>query len=132
MAGEHIEIAVDIAHVDVEMHGALRAVDQHRDAAGVRQLHHVLHRHLGAERIRHLGDRHHLGARPEQLLELLDEEIAVLVDRRPFDHRAVTLAQEMPGHDVGMVLHDREHDLVALAERRAVGRRDEVHRRVMG
>jgi hypothetical protein len=30
-------------------------------------------------------------------------------------HRALALAQEMPGHDVGMVLHDREHDLVALA-----------------
>ena len=27
--------------------------------------------------------------------------------------------QEIPGHDVGMVLHDGEHDLVALADMRA-------------
>ena len=76
-------------------------------------LHDFFHRHDSAERVRHLRDRHHLGARREQLLEFVEQEIAVVVDRRPFDHRAVALAQEMPRHDVGMVLHDREHDLVA-------------------
>ena len=49
----------------------------------------------------------------EQLLEFVEQEIAVVVDRSPSDHRALALAQEMPRHDVGMVLHDREHDLVA-------------------
>ena len=29
------------------------------------------------------------------------------------------LAQEVPGHDVGVVLHDGEHDLVALADMQA-------------
>ena len=28
----------------------------------------------------------------------------------------LALAQEVPGHDVGVVLHDREDDLVALAD----------------
>ena len=65
----------------------------------------------------------------KQLLELVDEEIALLVHRRPFDHRALALAQEMPGHDVGVVLHDREHDLVARLDalaRERIG--DEVDR----
>jgi hypothetical protein len=113
VAGEDVEIAVDVLHVDVEMHRGLAAVDQHRNAARMRELHHLLDRHDGAERIRHLRDRDQLGARRQQLLEFVDQEIAFVVDRRPFDHRAVALAQEMPGHDVGMVLHDREHDLVA-------------------
>ena len=56
---------------------------------------------------------------PEQLLEFVEEEIAVVVDRRPFDDGAAALAMEMPGHDIGMVLHDREHDLVALADHHA-------------
>ena len=48
-------------------------------------------------------------------------------DRRPLQHRALALAQEVPRHDVGVVLHDREHDLVALADLRAAeGLRDEV------
>jgi hypothetical protein len=33
------------------------------------------------------------------------------------------LAVEMPRHDVGMMLHDREHDLVALADHHAAERR---------
>ena len=95
----------------------------------MREAHDLLDRHRRAERVRHLRDGDHLRARAEQLLEFVDEEIAVLVDRRPLDHRAVALAQEVPGDDVGVVLHDREHDLVAfldalLAER--VG--DEVDR----
>ena len=122
VAGEDVEIAIEIAHVDVEMHGALRAVDQHRNAARMRELDDLLHRHRGAERVRHLRDGDHLGARAEQLLEFVDEEVAFVVDRRPFDHRALALAQEMPGHDVGMVLHDREHDLVARLDALATER----------
>ena len=57
-----------------------------------------------------------LGPRRQQLLEFVDQEIAFVVDRRPFDHGAMALPEEMPGHDVGMVLHDREHDLVALPD----------------
>ena len=52
----------------------------------------------------------------EQLLERVEQEVAVVGDRRPFQHRALPLAQEVPGHDVGVVLHDGEHDLVALAD----------------
>ena len=33
VAGDDVEIGVESAHVDRQMHGALRAVDQHRDAA---------------------------------------------------------------------------------------------------
>jgi len=66
---------------------------------------------------------------PEQLLELVEQEIAVLVDRRPFDHRALALTQEVPRHDVGMVLHDREHDLVAFLDALATeGIGDQVDR----
>ena len=60
-----------------------------------------------------MRDGDQLGARADELLELVDEKMAFVVDRRPFDHRALALAQKMPWHDVGVVLHDREHDLVA-------------------
>ncbi len=55
----------------------------------------------------------------KQLLEFLDEEIAVLIDGRPFDHGAAALAVEMPGHDVGVVFEDGEDDLVALVDHQA-------------
>ena len=129
MAGHHIEVAVDVLHIDIHMHGGLRAIDQHRNAARMRKLNDFLYRHDGAERIRHLRDRHHFGARAEQLLEFANEEVAVIIDRRPFDHRAETLAEEVPRDDIGMVLHDREHDLVAFPQPHAAeARRDEIDR----
>ena len=65
----------------------------------------------------------------KKLLEFVDEEIALVVDWCPFDHGALALAQEVPGHDVGVVLHDREDDLVPLPDRHAAeGIRDEVDR----
>jgi hypothetical protein len=63
-----------------------------------------------------MRDRDQLGALGQQLLEFLDVEGAVIVHRHPDQHRALALAQEMPRHDVGMVLHDGEHDLVALPD----------------
>ena len=59
---EDIEIAIEVLHVRREMHGALAAVHEHRNAARMRELHDLFHRHDGAERIRHLRDRDDLGA----------------------------------------------------------------------
>ncbi len=58
-------------------------------------------------------DRHDLGARADQRVERVQIDAAVIIDIEPFQHRALALAQEVPGHDVGVVLHHREHDLVA-------------------
>ena len=74
VAGEGIEVAIEVLHVDREMHRALAAVDQHGDAAGMRDPDHLLDRHDGAEHVRHVGDGDHLGARGEQRLELVEQK----------------------------------------------------------
>jgi hypothetical protein len=51
-----------------------------------------------------------------ELFVVLDQEVAVVVHRRPLDDGSAPLAQKMPGHDVGVVLHDREDDLVPLPD----------------
>ena len=108
---------------------ALRAVDQHRNAARVRDPRHLFHRHQRAQHVGHVGDRDHFGARTDEFLEFVEQEISLVVDRRPLDHRALALAQEMPRHDVGVVLHDREDDLVARLDALAPERiGDEVDR----
>ena len=54
-------------------------------------------------------------------------ERAVGLDVDPFQHHPLPLAQEVPGHDVGVMLHHREHDLVpGLEPRRGPGVADEV------
>ena len=116
VAGEYVEIGVQLAHVDAEVHGRLAAVDEHGNAALVRQADDLADRHQRAEHVRHVGDGDELGARGQQPLELLQQQLAVVGDRRPLQDRAVALAMEVPRHDVGVMLHDRQDDLVALAD----------------
>ena len=61
-------------------------------------------------------DRDELRPVRQPLLELLDMEHAQIVNWHPDQFRALPLADEMPRHDVGMMLHDRDDDLVALAD----------------
>jgi hypothetical protein len=81
----------------------------------------------GSQRIGHLGDGDDLGPGRQQLLEFLDEKVAILIDGRPLEHDTVPLAVEMPGHDVGVMLHDGEHHFVArLQHHAAIALRHEV------
>jgi hypothetical protein len=94
----------------------LAAVDEHLDAALMGDAADFLHVHHRAEHVRHVGDRHQLGAVGQRLAEIIKIEIALVVDADPDDLRALALAQEMPRHDVGVMLHDGDDDLVALAD----------------
>ncbi len=84
---------------------------------------HIRHR---AQHVAHVRDGDHLRLRPDGGAHRVHVERAVLGEPHPAQHGAVALAQEMPGHDVGMVLHDRQHDLVARLDPRAERRGDQV------
>ena len=128
MAGEAVEVTVHVAHVDWQMHRPLATVDEHRNAAGMRDPAHLLDRHDGAEDVRHVGDGDYSRPVGQELFEFVDQEGPVVGDRRPFDDGALPLTMEIPRHEVGVVFHDREDDLVALAEVHTVGSRDQVDR----
>ncbi|MCY1238885.1 hypothetical protein D9M72_516440 [compost metagenome] len=129
MAGHHVPVAIDVLDVDRHVHGTLAAVDQNRDAAFASDAADLLDRNHRTQRIRHMGDGDELGAVRQAFDEVFDVERAVLVHRRPDKLGALTLTDEVPGNDVGVVLHDRQHDLVTLAElRHAVAIGDRVDR----
>ena len=63
------------------------------------------------------------------LLEPVEQKISIVIDIHPFQDGALALAQKMPGYDIGVVLHDRQNDLVAfLDEGFAEGSRDQIDR----
>jgi len=127
VAGEDVEVRVERLHVDLEVHGALAAVDQHRDVAGMGAGDHVGDRHDGAGDVGHVRDRDHLRAWRERRLEGVEIEAAVVAHVDELQHRALPLAQEVPRHDVGMMFENGDDDLVARADyRRGEGRGDEV------
>ena len=75
-----------------------------------------LRRRDGAERVRDLRERDELRARAEQLLVLLEEDLAAVVDRHDAQAGARLRAELLPRHDVGVVLEPGDDDLVALAD----------------
>ena len=71
--------------------------------------------------------RDQLRPRPDRVDHLLRVERAVGLDVDPLQHHPLPLAQEVPGHDVGVMLHHAQHDLVARLEpRRRPGVADHV------
>ncbi len=127
MAGEDVEVAIERAQVDGNARRRLAAIDQHLGAGGVREPHDALDRQHCAGDIGDVGDRDELGARPDQRREFRHVEPAGGVDRRRHELDADTIAQQLPGHDVGVMLHDGEEHLIAgLQEGRTPAVGDEV------
>ena len=73
----------------------------------------------------HHGDQ--LGARVQQLFVFIEQQFAALVDGRDAQDGLFFLAQNLPGHDVGVVLHGGDDDFVAgLDMSAAIGVGDQV------
>jgi len=127
VGAEDVEVAVEGTHVDMRVNRRLAAVEQHRHAPGVGEADDLGGGRDGAQHVRHMGDGDEPGTRADETGKVVDVERAVVADARPFQHRALALAQEVPRHDVGVVLHLGQHDLVARPdERREEALGDEV------
>ncbi len=73
-------------------------------------------RNRRGEDIRHMRDRDYLRALRQQAFEMFERKTAVFVNLQPFQHGAFAFAQKVPRHDVGVVLHRGENDLVAFLD----------------
>ena len=88
---------------------------------------HLARRRHSAERVRHLRQRDDARAGSEELLVLVEQDVAVVVDRGDAQPRARLEAELLPRHDVGVVLEPGDDDLVACFHVAAApGLRDEV------
>ena len=65
-----------------------------------------------------MGHSDQFGARAYGINHRLRVKIAVGVTVNPFQHHALTFAQQVPRHDVGVVFHDRKNNLVACLQAR--------------
>src|SRR3984885_3763221 len=72
----------------------------------------LAHGHYGSERIRHLRNGHELGARVEELLILVEENLSAVVHGDHPQARTLLTSELLPGDDVGVMLQVRNDDLV--------------------
>ena len=129
MAGEGKEVAVDVADVDLHVRDALRAVDDGDSADAVRLLDDFLDVVLEAQDVRDLRHGDDLRFLRDLRLDVFLREVAVLLKVDVLERRARRLGDELPRHEVAVVLRDGDDDLIAsldIAEAIAVG--DEVQR----
>ena len=127
VAGEGVEIAVERLHVHLHVRHGLRAIHQHGNVVAVRQFDHSLERIDRAERIRDVRDGDQLRSRPEQFRKFVEQQLAVVVDRSDAKLGALFVAQNLPRHDVGVMLHcGDQHFVAGLNVGAAKGLRDQI------
>src|SRR2546425_1285663 len=87
----------------------------------------VSNRQYRSERVRNMGDGNQGRPWPKALLELVHYQFTVIVNRCDDKSRARLLRDQLPRHDVRMVLEGGNQDLVpGLQMRSSVAGRDEV------
>ena len=114
---EHIEVGIEVTHVDFQVRGSLCAIYEHGNAVAVGNGYHLLHRIYGAEHIRHVAHRHEAGILRQQILKCLHLYLSAAVHRHHAQIDALVALNELPRHNVGVMLHCRHYNLVAVAQR---------------
>ena len=115
VAGEGDQVGAEAGHVDRQLRDGLRGVHHHRRADGVAHRGDLGDRVDGAEHVGDVGHRDDLGPLVDQALVRRRGQVepALVGDVEPAQRGAGPLGQQLPRHDVGVVLHHRDDDLVA-------------------
>lgn len=129
MSGEDVELGVQRLDVYFYMGDGLGAIQQDGHAVFVGYADEFVDGVDRAEHVGDVGDGHESGAFAEQVLVFVQAEFAFLGDGNHPEGDAFAGGLELPGHDVGVVLHGGDNDLVAgLHAGVAKGGCDEVDR----
>ena len=129
MTGEGEEIAIEILDVDRHVRNALRPIEDRDRAGGVGLGNHLLRRIDRAKAVADMGEGDKFRPLGEQFGVVLLVDPAIWSDPDMPEPGPLFLGDQLPRHDVRVVLHCGEHDQVARFEIRpapTVG--DEVDR----
>src|SRR5262249_20335415 len=129
VSGKGVEVTVQSLHVDFKMGHSLCTIDQYRNTFLVCQLYNLADRIQGPKRIRDVCDRDDLCAGCEECFKLGKQQLATIIDGSDPQLCASFLAQNLPGHDVRMMLHGGDqHFIATLNMSAAIGLGHQVNR----
>ena len=123
MCAEGIEVGIECLHIDLDMGHALCAIYGKGYIVLVGDAYHLTD---GVDRTQHVGhvsDRHQAGAFIEELHIFIHADFALVGDGYHTQADALALLEQLPRHDVAMVLHGGHDDLVALVQEGLAKRR---------
>src|SRR5271163_141221 len=117
MAGEDIEVTIQGLDIERQPRCGLTTVDQKLGAVSMRQLDNGLDRDHRAGRVGEVGDRDEPGARRQACGKGGEIEPAGRIDRRHHEAETDPITQQLPRHDVRMMLELADQHLVAGFEK---------------
>src|SRR6185312_415990 len=116
VARKGVEVAIEILDIDSDVGNSLCSIYYDGDVVCVRNLHNFPNWVNRSQRIGHMSDGHDLCARTDQLLELIQQQFTLIVDRDDAQLCPLLLAENLPRDDVGVMLHRADEHLVAGAD----------------
>jgi hypothetical protein len=111
-----VEVGIDRAQVDRQLRHRLGAVDQHHRTGLVSALGDRRHGVDRPEHVRYVDERHQLRPARQQRVEGVEIQLAVAAHWHVGELRFAVLTQDLPRHDVRVMLHLGQHDEVAAAD----------------
>jgi hypothetical protein len=118
-ADQHV--GVDLADVDRLVRRVVDGVYPGERARVVRELANPPGVGDRADRVGGPGERDHLGARPELVLQVIEVKRGVVVELHLPDYQVAVVRDLQPGRDARVVVEAGDEDLVARAERAGGG-----------
>ena len=123
MAAESIEVAVQLSDINLHVGCTLCSVYEDGNVARMCHFNDMAHVIDGAQHIAHMGDADELGTRGEMSGKSREIEFALIGYRQVAHHDTTALSLQLPGNDVGVMLHITDQYLVALLHLRFAKRR---------
>ena len=117
MSTENKELAIYVLHIHPEMGSALGTIDKDGHIVLMGNAREFLDGINRAKHIAHMHYAHQLGALIKQILVFVNIEITTLVHRNDTNGNTTLGGLQLPGHDIGMVLHHGDNHLVALVHK---------------
>ena len=121
--GERREVDVQRGHVDRLMRDRLAGVQHGERADPLRGGDQHVHRVDGAEHVGLVGERDHLRPRGDHLVQVRQVEPEVVGHLEPAQRGPGAAAEFLPGHQIRVVFHLGDDDLVAGPEPESARRR---------
>ena len=125
MTREGEEVAIHSLHIYRKMRSRLRSVYQYGHAVVVGYADNLIHGIDSSERIADMSYADNLGLFAEQLLVSLHIELSSVIHRYYLERNATLGGLQLPGHYVGVVLHNRHYHLIALVHKLLAERRND-------
>ena len=113
MSGKNIEIGIQSAHIHLNVLHSLGAVNQNGYTMGMRGTDHFGNGIDSSQGIRHLRHSHQFGFFIDKRFVNRQIQIPAVVKRDHPQAGTLALAKQLPGNNIGVVLHLAYNDFIA-------------------